>query len=141
MEPLLHFGFQNKAVDSIKVKWQDGKEQLIKNPLLNKLLTLDYKNAVQINTQPVVSNASLFTECSKEKKIHYKHQEDEFVDFKLQPLMPHLLSHEGPGMSAGDVNGDGLEDFFVGVPQVLNPAFLHRKKMGYLQSMNLGILI
>ena len=56
----------------------------------------------------------LFTECNKDLQVHYKHKEDEFVDFKLQPLLPHMLSHEGPGISVGDVNGDGLEDFFVG---------------------------
>ena len=57
---------------------------------------------------------SLFTECGDQLKIHYRHREDEFVDFKLQPLLPHMLSREGPGISVGDVNNDGREDFFVG---------------------------
>jgi hypothetical protein len=46
--------------------------------------------------------------------IKYKHVEDLFVDFKLQPLLPHMHSREGPGMAVSDVNGDGREDIFVG---------------------------
>jgi hypothetical protein len=114
VEPFLHYGFQNKTVDSLKVIWPDGKEQVLKNPPLNRLLTLDYNNAYSINSKPTLPHSLLFTDCSKDDHIQYKHQEDEFVDFKIQPLIPHMLSHEGPGISVGDINGDGLEDFFVG---------------------------
>lgn len=115
VEPYLHFGFQNKKVDSLKVVWPDGKEQLVKNIAVNKLLTLVYSEAHLRDSLKVLEKpALLFTECSKKLNVLYKHKEDEFVDFKLQPLLAHLLSHEGPGISVGDVNGDGLEDFFVG---------------------------
>ena len=50
VEPYLHFGFQNKSVDSLKVIWPDDKEQLIKDPPTNKLLTIDYKDAQIIGT-------------------------------------------------------------------------------------------
>ena len=113
-EPYLHFGFQNQTADSLKVIWPDGKEQLIKKPVVNTLLTLDYNNAYSINSKIVSPHTLLFTECSKDEQIQYIHQEDEFIDFKIQPLMPHLLSHEGPGISVGDVNGDGLDDFIAG---------------------------
>ncbi|MEO8582576.1 MAG: VCBS repeat-containing protein, partial [Flavitalea sp.] len=115
VEPYLHFGIGNKAVDSLKVIWPDGEIQLIKNITVNKLMTLSYADALQ--AQPVnvqVKSAPLFTECSKELNIRYRHKEDEFVDFKLQPIMPHMLSHEGPGISVADVNSDGREDFFIG---------------------------
>ncbi|HKO80111.1 MAG TPA: VCBS repeat-containing protein, partial [Chitinophagaceae bacterium] len=115
VEPFLHFGLQNKAVDSLKVIWPDGKEQLIIKPAVNNLLTLVYSDAHLPGSIKVTTKTSLlFIECNKELQVQYKHKEDEFVDFKLQPLLPHFLSHEGPGISVGDVNGDGLEDFFVG---------------------------
>lgn len=115
VEPFLHFGFQNKPADSLKVVWPDGKEQLLKKPLVNRLLTLNYTDAHLPDSEKVVEKpALLFTDCKKELHINYKHKEDDFVDFKLQTLLPHMLSHEGPGISVGDVNGDEMEDFFVG---------------------------
>jgi len=42
------------------------------------------------------------------------HRENEFVDFDREPLIPKLLSTEGPMMAVADVNGDGLDDMFIG---------------------------
>jgi len=46
------------------------------------------------------------------------HRENEFVDFDREPLIPKLLSTEGPMMAVADVNGDGLDDMFIGAPRV-----------------------
>ncbi len=130
VEPYLHFGFPDKPVDSIKVIWPDGKEQVLKSPPLNKSVTLNYNNAYWINSKPSSQYSLLFTDCSKDDQIQYKHQEDEFVDFKIQPLVPHMLSHEGPGISVGDVNGDDLEDFFVGAAAGAKASIFIQKKNG-----------
>ena len=42
------------------------------------------------------------------------HNERQFIDFEIQPLVPHLYSQEGPGIAVGDINSDGLDDFFIG---------------------------
>ncbi len=55
-----------------------------------------------------------FFPANESRKIQYHHKETEYADFKIEPLLPHKYSENGPGVAVGDINGDALEDFFVG---------------------------
>ncbi|HMI65489.1 MAG TPA: VCBS repeat-containing protein, partial [Cyclobacteriaceae bacterium] len=97
----------------------DGKYEVLKNVKANQVLILKYASAAVLPQRHKGTKASflgspLFTEVSKEVGINYTHHENDFVDFKVQPLLPHMHSKNGPGLAAADVNGDGLEDFYVG---------------------------
>ncbi|MEO6330008.1 MAG: VCBS repeat-containing protein, partial [Ginsengibacter sp.] len=112
----LHFGIANALnIDSLKIQWPDDKVQIIQNVKANQLLTIKYGDA----KSPVESRDSsivqpLFTEVSTQLNIDFKHNEVQYFDFSYrQPLMQ-KYSQLGPNIATGDVNGDGLTDFFVG---------------------------
>ena len=110
----LHFGFGSNPADSIKIVWPDGKMQLIEHPVMNKIWTINYKDAGSIYVPAPVQTDSLLTDITKQLQTDFKHTETFFFDYAFQPLIQQKFSQEGPFISTGDINGDGLEDFFIG---------------------------
>ena len=110
----LHFGFGKRIPDSLKIVWPDRKTQVIKNPGVNKLLEVNYKNVDENYQPPKAANDSLFSDVTEKVKADFQHKETPFFDYNFQPLIMQKYSQEGPFISVGDMNGDGLEDFFIG---------------------------
>jgi enediyne biosynthesis protein E4 len=75
-------------------------------------------------------NKPLLKDISDELNLVDVHQEYDFIDFNYQSLMPFKLSQLGPGLSAGDVNGDGLEDFFQGGAKFYSGIFYIQNQAG-----------
>jgi YD repeat-containing protein len=116
VDPQIHFGLgENRSIDSLYVWWPDGKEQTLQNIETNQILTIRYQLASSDENPGIKSTVrKLFINQTEKTNISYKHSERQFTDFDLQPLVPHLYSQEGPGIAVGDVNSDGLDDFFIG---------------------------
>jgi len=114
VEPLLHFGLgQIPEVERIQVIWPDGKVSVRNNLPANKKIIIDYSNAKEENTQNI-KNQLLFTDITRKAGLNIRHKENNFNDFKYQMLLPHKMSHEGPAVAVADVNGDNLDDVFIG---------------------------
>lgn len=116
IDPIAHFGLgKDTIVDNLTVQWPDSSIEILKNVSTNQLIKLNKKNAKKRAEQPLnATTKKWFTEVTSELNVEYNHQEDGFVDFKSQPILPHMNSRNGPGVSVADINGDGLEDFYVG---------------------------
>ena len=114
-EPLLLFGLGDQPEASrVHVRWPDGREQLLTSVPLNQTITLDYQDATEVTRPPVVVDTPRIFQPVARSGIHFQHQENSFVDFEYEKLMPRMLSSEGPTLAVADVNGDGLDDFYVG---------------------------
>ncbi len=112
----LHFGVGNiSVIDSLKIEWPDDKIQLIKNVKANQVLIVQYNDAGKpvAQKEEVIAKA-LFNDITEQSGIEFNHTETQHFDFSdRQPLLQ-KYSQLGPCIATGDVNGDGLEDFFTG---------------------------
>lgn len=115
-EPILHFGLgDSSTVDSMLIVWPDQRLQVIKNPVVNSVLIVKQKEAAGSfsHTSWFPAQPPPFVDITAQSGINWSHRENDFVDFNRQYLIPHIQSNRGPKVAVSDVNGDGLEDFFV----------------------------
>jgi hypothetical protein len=111
----LHFGLDSLTADSLLIVWPDQRYQVIKQPAINKVLRCNQNEATGKFTyaaffsqkQPELQDVTAEVTCD------WKHIENNFDDFNVQYLLPHRESTRGPKVAVGDINNDGLSDFYV----------------------------
>lgn len=117
VENTLHFGIGTATyADSVIVQWPEGKIGRLGKTEANQTITLRLTDATAETATPLplLAQGNWFTDITSNVGPEYIHSERDFIDFNVQKLLPHKLSSYGPGIAAGDVNGDGLDDMVVG---------------------------
>jgi enediyne biosynthesis protein E4 len=117
MQQSIHIGLSNTNIDSAFIIWPDNtfeKIQLAKDTI-NKfgykrgLPQFDYSVIHQWNKNKIEVN-----DITASVQLKYVHTENQFNEFDREPLIPHMVSTEGPALAVADINHDGLQDVFMG---------------------------
>ncbi|QJD80344.1 VCBS repeat-containing protein [Spirosoma rhododendri] len=116
MEPLVHLGLgTHKILDSLRIDWPGGRQQTLYRVAADQTLTLDYGQARTPNKPDSLKTGKpFFADVTDMYPVDFQHRESDFVDFKQTAAMHKMLSRSGFAMAVGDVNGDSLDDCFVG---------------------------
>jgi hypothetical protein len=104
------------SVDSLRVDWPGGRTTRVRHVATNQRLTITESNghSERDHAPRTTPHAPLFTDVTAPTALPFVHHENPFVDFDREPLIPKLVSTEGPYLAVADVNGDGLDDMFIG---------------------------
>ncbi len=130
MEPIMHFGVgSDTVIQKIEVIWPDGRWSELANVSSNQKLNLFHSDSREFIEKPLKGSHRHFHDITDSLSISIKHQENTIVDFIREPMLPYKLSTLGLAFDVGDVNGDGLDDFYIGAAN---------KKAGqlYIQNSN-----
>ena len=111
----VHFGLgESTKIDSLKVTWVDGTMSVFKNLIGNQYVSIDKSQAKEIIDDNTKENNMVANAIDIFSSNPFEHKENEFNEYAEQILLPHMFSKNGPFMSVADINGDGIEDFFIG---------------------------
>jgi enediyne biosynthesis protein E4 len=114
VDMILHLGLGNMTrLDSLRIIWPGNETQVLQNINSNQTIRLNISDAKKIYSYPNINSQPVIFHSEKDV-LKYKHRENVVDDFNRQGLLPRFYSHNGPCMAKADVNGDGLEDIFIG---------------------------
>ena len=117
VDNIMHFGLgEISRIDSLIVDWYYGKRSVLTDLAVNQIVVIDEKEAQMTEPKEKIKNKnkSLFKNISETIDLDYSHVENNYVDFDRDRLLYHMKSTEGPKIDVGDVNNDGLIDFYIG---------------------------
>ncbi|WP_055148120.1 VCBS repeat-containing protein [Jiulongibacter sediminis] len=104
----VHFGLGSSGAEKIEIIYPDGTYQVITDPEVNTTIEVSKRASGDINIEFL---QPYFEEITMPDIVH---EQMPINDFSRQILLPWMYSYQGPGMAVGDINGDGLEDFYLG---------------------------
>lgn len=135
-EQTVHFGLgQTNTVDSVKITWPSGKQQVVTTISVDTLVQVSYNpNTSVVERNKGQDSLALFKEVAAQYNLEHFGEDYDFIDFNFQRTIPHKFSQYGPALAIGDINNDGLDDMFVAASRKLNQKwFLQQKDGSFVQ--------
>ncbi len=144
METPLYASIGNlTTVDSMLLIWQDNTFQYLDKNSFNyqKVNDLSWKKGLpkfdfKRLAKAEKNKTKALVDITNEVKLNFSHKETSLTDFDAEPLIPHAISTEGPALAVGDLNGDGLEDVFLGAAKWEKSALFFQNSNGVFTKKN-----
>ena len=115
MEPVMHFGLgQDSVVTEVRVMWPDGKSSIFHDLKADRVMDINYAEAkpdIPVHEKKAVF---WFYDVTDSLNVAIRHEENDMDDFRREFLLPYKLSALGPAFAMADIDGNGLEDIFLG---------------------------
>lgn len=139
MQAALHIGMAGTKPDSVLLIWPDGTYQKL-DTAANKTQKLVYKKGLPNFNYNSIANQfgpKVFPvqDVTAQTGLNYLHVENPFVEFDREPLIPHMVSGEGPALAVADINGDGRDDVFIGSSKTSKSAVFIQSVTGTFQQI------
>lgn len=116
IDPVMHIGLgSDSIIDALTIQWPGGKISRFTKFRADTTITVKQQDAQPAGADSVSTIVTpIFKDITVASGINFTHKQPAFVDFKIFPSLPFQLSKIGPCLAKADVNGDGLEDVFIG---------------------------
>lgn len=116
MEIPLNFGIGNVTnIDSVLIIWPDNTFETHKSLKPNTSLSLKHKSGLPKFDYAVFHQLKPeFIDIAANVGLDILHEENQYNEFDREALIPNMMSTEGPAIAVADIDGDGLEDLFLG---------------------------
>jgi len=108
-----HLGLPSNSPVDIEITWPNGNISLLENIAVNQIISVSQTKTQKTNPKAInpIHSKELFKRL--DNNLEFTHNENLFIDFNRNRLLPHMLSTPGPKIINGDINGDGSDEIFV----------------------------
>jgi len=130
----IHFGIgKTQKIDTLWATWPNGTTSFKTNLATNQVHIVQKPDSIPQSVAESIIIKSPITEPIS-PLFDFEHDENEYIDFNNERLLPQMFSNEGPALAMEDLNKDGIPDFFIGGAKNQSGALFISSSEGYLKN-------